>query len=86
MILDVFGPWRSMDELTLEAIKQCRLPEPLVNVGSVLEANFDLGSEGTLPYDVLDSLRTHHQIDLTGFSMSQTQRGNLYRQYVLMRG
>ena len=85
-ILDVFGPWRSMHELTLEALRQCRLPEPFVNVGSVLEANFELGIEGTLPYDVLDSLRTHHQIDLTGFSMSQTQRGNLYRQYVLMRG
>ena len=84
--LDLFGPWHCIDVLGVRVVRGCRLPSPFVNVGSVLEANFDLGSEDTLPYDVPDSLRTRHQIDLTGFTISMTQRGNLYRQYVLMRG
>ena len=34
--------------------------------------------------DVFDALRTRHNIDLTGFNSSMTQRGNMYRSYVLM--
>ena len=86
MVLDVFGPWRSTNELSVKDMKQCRLPDPLVHVASVLECNFTFGEDGTLPYDVFDCLRVRHKIDLTGFSTSMTRRGNLYRSYALMKG
>lgn len=86
MVLDVFGPWRPIDDLSVEALKRCRLPNPIVLVQSVLECNFAFAPEDALPYDVFDSLRTRHGIDLTGFSTSMTRRGNLYRSYALMRG
>ena len=86
MLLDVFGPWRSTDAMRLADLREHRLPEPLVSLESILEANFEFESDGALPYDVFDSLRTRHGIDLTGFNTSMTQRGNLYRSYVLMGG
>ena len=63
-------------------------PPPPLNVSSpsILEANFELKDDQTLPYDVLDAVRTQHGIDLTGLNMSMTRRGNCYRSYVLMRG
>ena len=86
MVLGVFGPWRSTDAMRLADLREHRLPEPLVSLESILEANFEFDSDGALPYDVFDSLRTRHGIDLTGFNTSMTQRGNLYRSCVLMRG
>ena len=85
-IVDVFGPWVPVDEITAQALTKCRIPDPIVNVQSVLEANFDLTEDQTLPYDVLDAMRTRHSIDMTGFNLSMTRRGNMYRSYVLMRG
>ena len=85
-ILDVFGPWSPVDELAAGDLETCRLPEPIVHIQSVLEANFDLTEHQTLPYQVFDTLRNRHSIDLTGFSASMTRHGNLYRSYVLMRG
>ena len=84
MVLDVFGPWVPRNEVSVQVIKQCRHPSPLVRVQSILECNFLLSSDGALPYDVFDALRTRHNIDLTGFNSSMTQRGNMYRSYVLM--
>ena len=84
-ILDLFGRWMPMGELSAETIKNCRLPSPIVHARAVLECNFDL-QDDCLPYDVFDALRTRHSIDLTGFNTSMTRRGNLYRSYVLMRG
>ena len=85
-IIDVFGPWSPVDELAAKDLKTCRLPDPIVHSASVLEANFDFTEDQTLPYDVFDTLRTRHLIDLTGFNISMTRHGNLYRSYVLMRG
>ena len=85
-VLDLFGPWVPIDELSAEATRRCRLPCPLVQVRSILECNYEFTDEGGLPYDVFDALRARHGIDLTGFNISMTQRGNMYRSYVLMRG
>lgn len=85
-IVDVFGPWVPVDEITEDVVRKCCLPDPTVKVQSVLEANFELTADQTLPYDVLDAMRTRHSIDLTGFNLSMTRHGNLYRSYVLMRG
>ena len=85
-VLDVFGPWAAVSELSHAVLKTCRLPPGLVDAASVLECNFDLDDESCLPYDVFDALRTRHSIDLSGFNSSFTQRGNKYRNYVLMRG
>lgn len=85
-ILDVFGPWTPVDEMPVVDLTKCRLPDPILQIECVLEANFDLTENQTLPYDVFDALRTRHSIDLTGFNLSMTRHGNLYRSYVLMRG
>ena len=86
-ILDVFGAWSPLDEMSVEDRTIRRLPDPIVAAQSILEANFDLTEENrSLPYDVFDALRTRHSIDLTGFNMSMARFGNLYRTYVLMRG
>ena len=87
-MLDVFGPWVPVHDMEFQSLRQCRLPDPIVNVRStsILEASFTLTEEQALPYDVLDAMRTEHSIDLTGFNMSMTRRGNCYRAYVLMRG
>ena len=85
-ILDMFGPWTTMDNMTLTHVRSCCMPAPMVNVRDVMECNFELSSEGTLPYDVLDLLRRRHGIDVTGPHTSMTHRGNLYRSYALLGG
>ena len=82
----MFGPWSPADETCLEDLTKCRLPDPILQAESILEANFDFTEAHTLPYDVFDALRTRHSIDLTGFNLSMTRHGNIYRSYVLMRG
>ncbi len=83
-----FGPWVPLSDIATEDVRQYCVPDPLLNVSSrsILQANFELTDEQTLPYDVLDAVRTQHGIDLTGLNMSMTRRGNVYRSYVLMRG
>ena len=56
------------------------------SAGTPAARNFELSSEETLPYGVLDDLRLKHAIDLTGVSLSMTRRGSMYRSYVVMRG
>ena len=85
-VIDVFGPWTPMDDLGATVLNNCRLPDPIVPIQSILEANFDLTEDHTLPYDVIDTLRSRHSIDLSGFNTSMTRYGNLYRSYALMRG
>ena len=85
-VIDVFGPWSPVDEMCVDDVTKCRLPDPTVQVQPVLEANFDFTENQTLPYDVFDALRTQHSIDLTGFNLSMTRHGNIYRSSVLMRG
>ena len=89
-VVDVFGPWVPADHMDWKIVQQSCLPEAMVNESNqsvkILEANFMLTEEQSLPYAVIDALRTRHAIDLTGFSLSMTRRGNKYRSYVLMRG
>ena len=85
-LIDVYGPWLPVDEMAAEDLTKCSLPDPILHVQSVLEANFDFTEHQTLPYDVFDALRNRHSIDLTGFNASMTRWGNMYRSYVLMRG
>ena len=59
-------------------------PPPVVHLSDILECNFDLSSDATLPYDVFDALRSHHGIDVTGLSVSSAHRGNLCRSYALL--
>ena len=85
-VFDIFGPWTSIHALTVAQLRQCRLPQPVVALSQILECNFELSGEGTIPYDVFDALRIQHGIDVTGFSTSMTHRGNLYRNYALLGG
>ena len=85
-VLDVFGPWSPVEEMSVQDLTKCRLPDPMLQVACVLEANFELTENQTLPYDVFDALRAHHLIDLTGFNLSVTRHCNIYRSYVMMRG
>ena len=80
----MFGPWSPESELGTSDMRLMRLPDPIVHTHAILEANFDFTENGTLPYDVFDTLRTRHSIDLTGFNASMTRHGNMYRSYVLM--
>jgi hypothetical protein len=83
-LLDIFGPWTSTHALTLAEYQVCSLPSPVVHLSDILECNFDLSSDATLPYDVFDALRSHHGIDVTGLSVSSAHRGNLCRSYALL--
>ena len=72
--------------MTVAQLRKCRLPKPVVASTQILECNFDLNEGGQLPYDVFDALRTQHDIDVTGLSVSLTHNGNLYRNYALLGG
>ena len=85
-MLDVFGTWSSVDGLSVQASRTCRFPSPVVKVCDILECNFELSSDGAVPYDVFDALRLVHGIDITCLSQSMTHKGNLYRNYVLHSG
>lgn len=84
---DVFGEWQPVGNLQVGELASAQLPPPLVPLSDILEFNIQMeGAGGKLPYAVLDKLRTHHNIDVTGLSTSLTHAGNLYRSYVLMAG
>ena len=83
-LLDIFGPWTSLHTLTLAECRARNLPSPVVNLADISECYFALSSDGALPYDVFDALQRQH--DVTGLSMSNTHRGNLYRRYALLGG
>ena len=85
-LLDIFGPWTSMHAVSLAEYQVCSLPSLVAHLADILECNFDLSSDATLPYDVFDALQSHHGIDVTGLSVSSTHRGNLYRSDALLGG
>ena len=64
-----------MDDFAAQDLRQSRVPDPIVNVQSLLEANFELTDDQTLPYDVIDALRAQHSVDLIGFNLSMARRG-----------
>ena len=85
-IVDIFGPWRSIHHMTRSQLSNFHLPQPVIAASQILECNFELSEEGTLPYDVFDALRTQHDIDVTGFHASMTHKGNMYNNYALLGG
>ena len=64
-ILDIFGPWRPIDNLTISQLKVCRLPAPIVNLSNILECNFEWSNDMTLPYDVFFLTRCDVNMALT---------------------
>lgn len=84
--MDVFGAWAPAEVFSVAALRDSSLPSPLVQTEAILEWNFEWGPDHTLPYEVLDSIRIQHGIDMTGLNMSLTRRGNAYRSYALLRG
>ena len=43
-ILDVFGPWTTLDGMTVAQMRTCRILAPMVNAHDVMECNFELSS------------------------------------------
>ena len=76
-VIDIFGPWEQYDALTLESAANAELPEVRVLRADVLLANVQLDEQSRIPFKVFETLRTIHDVDVSGFS--STQRGNLYR-------
>lgn len=85
-VVDIFGSWAPVEDFSVAALRHASLPNPLVDTDALMEWNFEWGPDRTLPYEVLDAIRTQHGIDVTGLNMSLTRRGNAYRSYALLRG
>ena len=83
MIVDVFGPWKPLAQCTLDELHDTDTPCCLVSHDVVLEMNVELDN-GKIPFSAFDALRNKHGIDVTGFTTSLTQGGNLYRAHCLM--
>ena len=86
VMIDIFGPWKPMDEMQVGDLQlnKTKLPPALIARTCVLEINVEL-EKGCIPWDVLDRLRLTHKIDPTALSISSTHGGNLYRNHALMR-
>ena len=84
-MLDIFGPWTSLEDISADDLRIATLPSPLVSATDILDWNFEWKDQ-CLPFETLDALRTQHGIDVTGLNTSLTAKGNLYRAYALARG
>lgn len=83
-VMDLFGPWRPMGQMTVAELTGTAMPEVLVSQQACLEMNFSLTAEHELPFEVFEALRKKHSIDVTGLSLSLTKRGNVYRRFALL--
>lgn len=84
MVADVYGSWQAADNLTLADLSELQLPSPIIEPSQVLMWAFELEEGGVIPFSVFDELFSKHKVDCTGFSISMTARGNLYRAHRLM--
>ena len=82
-VIDLFGPWVQYDELNLETAASVTLPSVQMPRDDVLLMNIELDADSQIPFSVFDALRTKHALDVSGFYLSLTHRGNLYRAHVL---
>ena len=82
-VRDLFGPWDAADGLPLMELPP--FPGATIQPQQVLEHNFDLEQDGSLPFSVFDELMDKHNIDVSGLTMSNTARGNQFRTHRLMR-
>ncbi len=84
MVADVYGSWQAADNLPLAELAELQLPSPIIEPSQVLMWAFELEEGGVIPFSVFDELFSKHKVDCTGFSISMTARGNLYRAHRLM--
>ena len=84
-IPDLFGAWVPLDDITMKAAVMLEMPDCILSPSDVLIPNILLSADGTIPYCILDELRSQHDIDVSGLQVSRTQKGNLYRSHVLSR-
>ena len=82
-ILDLFGEWRPSDEYPLGELEP--LPPSVVRSSKILLWGFHLESDHSLPFATLDRIMDLDIVDLTGFKLSSTKRGAMYRAHRLMR-
>jgi len=85
LIVDVFSEWVPLETLTVAESRHVTMPTCVVVAADVLIPNILLEADGTLPYKILDELRTQHGIDVSALSVSRTHKGNLFRAHVLSR-
>ena len=84
-IPDLFGAWVPLDDITMTDALMLEMPDCILSPSDVLIPNIQLSADGTIPYCILDELRSQHAIDVSGLQVSRTQKGNLYRSHVLSR-
>ena len=81
-ILDVFGPWVPSEQVVVQNLEP--LPPSVISSEKILLWGFELEEENKLPFSVFDRLM-EDGIDVTGLTISNTSRGNLYRAHRLMK-
>ena len=81
-ILDLFGEWRPSEEFVSELEP---LPSSVLRSSKILIWGFALGSDRFLPFATLDRIMDLDIVDLTGFKLSSTKRGAMYRAHRIMR-
>ena len=84
-VVDIFGEWVSSDDLSLEVMKEAKLPPAIVLKSDVLVYNASLEDGKKVSFELFDELSRVYGIDVTALSVSSTSRGNLCRQYCLMK-
>ena len=84
-IPDLFGAWVPLDDITVTEALMLELPDCVLLPSDVLIPNILMEADGTIPYCILDELRSQHAIDVSGLQVSRTQKSNLYRSHVLSR-
>ena len=85
LVSDLFGPWTAVETWQLDRLRDVVLPPAILDPQDILETATELNSDGTIPYQVLDTLRLQHGLDMTALGVSSTSRGNAYRQCCLLR-
>ena len=81
---DLFGEWLPYESLPLSSAVEVKLPPVLLEPANMLITNVEIDG-GKIPYSAFDTLRADFGIDVTALQYSQTEGGNAYRSYVLMR-
>ena len=87
-VVDIFSGWKTIESETIAKSASWKLPSPLVPLGDVLIANVELeliDGERCIPFQIFSELKSTHQVDATSLTFSETQRGNLYRVWEMMR-
>ena len=82
---DIFGAWTPFAERQLAA-SEVVLPDVIVPQDTVLVGAVELEEDKYIPFACFDRLRADYAIDVSGFSLSRTPRGNMYRTHLLMAG